>query len=173
MDMHLLPCLGCGGHFPETDGPTHRYLGSSPGCWACFGDVLAREYSDLRYHAVHRLTVDAYAVQHPGEPSPQTIRSVALHLMSLCAVLEQGATMHEATGVLQAAARDKERFVWLPPPASMGPMTVADVHKATDPQEHARLVRAWAASAWSAWAVHHEQVRTWLSDYRKTPSGRA
>lgn len=36
-------CVGCGGLFPEMDGPTHRYMESSPGCWAAYGEVLARE----------------------------------------------------------------------------------------------------------------------------------
>ena len=62
---------------------------SSPSCWAAYGEVLAREYNDPAFMAAHRLTVDAYAVQHPGRPSPQSIQSVALHLISLCLVLEQ------------------------------------------------------------------------------------
>jgi len=78
--MSLIACVGCGGLFPKTDGPTHRYMESSPGCWAYFGEVLAREYSDLQYLKVHRLTVDAYAIQHPGQLSPQCIRSVACQI---------------------------------------------------------------------------------------------
>lgn len=30
---------------PEIEGPTHRYLGTSPGCWATRGEVPEREYS--------------------------------------------------------------------------------------------------------------------------------
>ncbi len=58
-------CPGCGGSFDVSDGPTHRYLGASPGCWAVYGEVLAKEYSDAAYYRVHRLTVDAYSAQHP------------------------------------------------------------------------------------------------------------
>lgn len=165
--MPQTACPGCGGLFPETDGPTHRYMASSPGCWACFGDVLAREYGDLAYHRVHRLTVDAYAVQHPGRPSQQTIRSVALHLISLCAIFEQGVDLKRATKVIAHATRDRDRFVWLTPPASLGALTVADVEPARDPDEHARLVRAWAESAWNAWAPHHPTIRTWLGQVTK------
>ena len=75
---------------PNQSGPTHRYMESLPGCWAIYGEVLAREYSDLAYAAVHRLTVDAYAVQHPGQPSPQSIQSVGVHLLRLCLILEHG-----------------------------------------------------------------------------------
>jgi hypothetical protein len=45
--MRLVPCLGCGGLFPDGDGPTHRHMESSRGCWAAFGELSAREYGDL------------------------------------------------------------------------------------------------------------------------------
>lgn len=62
----LIKCIGCGALVPQVDGPTHRYMGSSPGCWHVYGEVLSREYSDRSFGALHRLTVDSYAVQHPG-----------------------------------------------------------------------------------------------------------
>lgn len=162
--MGLTVCIGCGGRFPAVDGPTHRYMESSPGCWACFGEVLAREYSDLQYQKVHRLTVDAYAVQHPGQPSLQSTRSVALHLISLCAIFEEGVEMRQATEVIQQAAKGKDRFRWLSLPSSRGALTVADVHPAEDAQEHARVVRQWAEAAWLAWSEHRPTIRKWLSE---------
>ena len=39
--------------------------------------------------AAHQLTVDAYAIQHPGKPSAQSIQSVCVHLISLYASLER------------------------------------------------------------------------------------
>ena len=74
---------------PAVEAPTHRYMESSPGCWAVYGEVLAREYSDPAFTGVHRHTVDAYAVQHPGKPSQQSIRSVGIHLVRLCLILER------------------------------------------------------------------------------------
>ena len=156
-------CNGCGGQFPETNGPTHAYLESTPGCWACYGEVLAREYSDPRYRSAHRLTVDTYAVQHPGQPSPQSIRSVALHLISLCAIFENGADLSAADKIIQQAAKNKDRFEWLPPPPSRGTLTIADVHLARDAQAHVQSVHEWASSAWTAWAAHHPRIRKWLS----------
>ena len=41
-------------------------------------------------------------------------------------------------------------------------MTVLDVLQAKTPREHDRLVRAWAADLWEAWAAHHGTVRAWL-----------
>jgi hypothetical protein len=144
------------------DGPTHRYMESSPGCWHAYGQVLAREYSDPAFGVLHRLTVDSYAVQHPGRPSPQTTQSVCLHLMSLCLVLERGLAAVYARRVMGAATRTKERFFWLTPPTSLGVVTIADVAGAVTPLQHEDRVRAWAESAWSAWAEHHTTVRGWV-----------
>ncbi len=135
---------------------------SSAGCWAAYGEVLTREYSDPAYSEFHRLSVDAYAVQHPGRPSRQSIRSVGLHLIRLCLVLEGGLDLRRANEAMRAAASAEDAFVWLEPPASPGDVTVADIQKAANPREHKNAVRAWASSAWSAWAAHHETVRGWL-----------
>ena len=35
------------------------------GCLKLFEEILAREFSDYRYGRIHRLTVDAYSLQHP------------------------------------------------------------------------------------------------------------
>lgn len=145
------------------DAPTHRYIGASPGCWALFGEVLAREYSDFRYGRVHRLTVDAYTAQHPGAPSAQSIQSVNLHLLGLHAVFERGVSLPEATQVLQRAAQHKREFVWLNPPPSLGTLTVRDVHAAKAPAEHEQRVRQWARSVWQAWAPYHEIVNRWAA----------
>ncbi|HVC37091.1 MAG TPA: DUF5946 family protein [Gammaproteobacteria bacterium] len=160
--MAMINCMGCGGSFADIKGPTHRYMESCPGCWAAYGEVLAREYSDPAYFQVHRLTVDAYAVQHPGQLSAQSIQSVAVHLIRLCLLLEQGLDMPHANAAMLTAVKSKGSYTWLAPPPSLGSMTIADVHGAKDAEEHKRLVRAWAASAWSAWSPHHETIHRWL-----------
>jgi hypothetical protein len=159
VDGGMTRCIGCGGLVPEMDGPTHRYLESSPGCWHLFGRVLALEYSDRAFGRLHRLTVDSYAVQHPGRHSPQTVQSVWLHLISLHLVVERGLEGGYATRVMATASRKKERFSWLTPPASLGDVTVVDVVDTATVAEHETRVRAWAGCAWSAWAEHHVTVR--------------
>jgi hypothetical protein len=156
--------MGCGAVLPETDGPTHRYLESSPACWAAYSQVLAREYaSPGLFQGVHRYTVDAYAVQHPGRPAAQSIQSVAVHLMSLCALIENGSTGEWATRLIGEAVRIKGGFTWLQPPGSMGALTVVDVLRAKGASEHERMAKEWAASAWGAWSAHHATVRSWVS----------
>jgi hypothetical protein len=123
--------------------------------------VLAREYADASYRESHRLTVDAYAVQHPGRPSPQSAQSVAVHLISLHLVLEKGFAAEKATGAIARAVRTGGPYMWMPPPPSRDLVTVAQVHGTTSAQAHVAAARDWAASAWTAWSAHHEQVRSW------------
>jgi hypothetical protein len=139
-------------------------MASSPGCWAAYGEVLAREYSDPAYWSVHRVTVDCYAVQHPGTPSPQSINSVGLHLIRLCATLERELPPDAAPNLLQRLANERRPLRWLEPPASLGPVTVADVHEAASAEEHRDRVMEWAAALWNAWSDHHAQIRAWLDD---------
>ena len=157
-------CVGCGAILEERDGPTHRYMESSPACWAIYGEVLAREYSDPDLMDIHRLSVDAYAVQHPGKESPSTINSVAIHLMRLCLLLEQGLDMRYANDAIKSLAKDKRSFSWLTPPSSLGAITVVELWKTRSTEEHRKIADAWAKSAWRAWAQHHDTIRKWLQE---------
>ena len=129
-------------------------MDSSPGCWAVYGEVLAREYSDPSYFGVHRLSVDAYAVQHPGATDRQSIQSVCLHLIRLCLFLEHGLTAENANDAMLEAGKQKHSLFWLEPPASLGSITAANVVKAATVEEHKAIVRAWAQSSWDAWEIH-------------------
>lgn len=157
----LKPCVGCGALMPDVDGPTHKYIGASPGCWAIYGEVLAKEYSDVLYYSAHQLTADTYAVQHPGAPSRQSIQSVAVHLVSLFGVLEGGFNYEQAVAIKQKLTKEREKFFWLEPPASLGEITILDVAKAKDAVEHKTVVREWATAVWRAWSPHHATVREW------------
>ena len=150
---------------PDVDGPVHRYIGASPGCWAAFGELSEKQLGDYRYGRSHQPAVDAYCVQHPGEPSPQAIRSVAVHLISLHVQLERGARPEELYAlrqrVVDLAKRGSKRLFWLEPPTSTGKVTVLDVLGAQDPAGHEELVLRWAREAWEAWSPHHETIRRW------------
>jgi hypothetical protein len=135
---------------------------SSSVCWAVFGEVLAREYSSLLYMKNHRMTVDAYAVQHPGEPNPRAMRSVCLHLCALHLVLDLQAVQSYATQLLGRLASSDPGYDWLEPPASLGEVTVLEVHRTTELETHLAAVERWARSAWQAWEVHHPTVRAWV-----------
>jgi hypothetical protein len=84
-------CLSCKVLVPAIEGPTHEYILSVPGCWQLYGEILAKEYMPENYDAdLHRITVDAYAAQHPGIPNRRAIQSVNVHLISLFAIFELG-----------------------------------------------------------------------------------
>jgi len=168
--MKVCACPACGGEYPDIQGPVHRYMTSSPGCWAVYGEILAREYNNPGFFEVHRLTVDAYAVQHPGSTDRQSIQSVGVHLVRLCLFLEHGLSAEHANDAMLKAAKNKHRFRWLKPPESLGGITAADVAKAGSIDRHKELVRAWAQSAWDAWSDHHQTVRSWLPAQQKRAS---
>ena len=128
-----------------------------------FEEVLALEYSDLTYGAVHLLTVDAHALQHSEDHGP---RSNAFHLLRLCTLLEHGAdpAIGRGAGWLQAQVEDKQSILFLEPPAGRGAVTIADVHGASTPGEHAEHVRCWAHSVWEAWEAYHDWARQWLKE---------
>jgi hypothetical protein len=154
-------CAGCGLELPAIDGPAHPYIGASAACWALYGELLAREYQDAELFARHQLTVDTYAVQHPGVEERRSAQSVGLHLMTLCLVLGRGADPADGS-LLHRRFVERPAWEWLEPPQPNGTMTVADVIAATSADKHHRLVGAWAADVWAAWAVHHARVRTWV-----------
>jgi hypothetical protein len=132
---------------------------ASPACRSLYCKVLAREYADrVLLKRAHRLAVDAYAVQHPGRASAQSIQSVAVHLMSLCAVLVEGADAAWATKLIREGVRNKDQFSWLVPPDSMGALTIVDVWRETDAVRHEARVAQWASAAWRAWSAHHATI---------------
>ena len=110
------PCPGCGALFPDVAGPTHRYMESSPGCRAAYGVVFAREYGDRAYFEVHRLSADAYAVQHSGRRSQQAIQSVGFPLSRGCLFLERGLAAEDANDAMLANVKARHRFAWLAQP---------------------------------------------------------
>lgn len=163
MTMSTVRCIGCGALVPDISGPTHEYMESSPGCWWAYGQVLARAYADPGFRAVLRLTVDTYAVQHPGRPNPNAIQSVCGHLVSLCLILEKGASLSFGEKGIRWATRNEGQIRWLTPPDSLGEITIIDIDPSASADEHAAQVRRWAHSAWAAWAEHHHTIREWTS----------
>lgn len=156
-------CPGCGLVLEASDGPTHAYIVSSAACWALFGEVIAKEYSDVAYGRWHQHTVDAYGAQHPGEDGPRQRQSVAVHLIALCLLLEHGRDDPRAMPyVRQHLAERPADLPWLSPPSADWATTVADVAAAATGEEHGRLVRRWAEDVWDGWSAHHDTVRAWV-----------
>lgn len=153
-------CPGCGSRLPAVEGPVHAYMTSSPACWAAFNAVMAREYSDPGLMAVHRLSVDAWAVQHPGDGSRRAIQSVGLHLARLMVQIDRGLEGDAANAAMLGFAARKSELPELPPRDGYA-LTVAEVVAAEAPDEHAAAVRRWAWAVWADWADQHDFIRGW------------
>ncbi|HRN68718.1 MAG TPA: DUF5946 family protein [Promineifilum sp.] len=160
----LIPCTGCGALVPNEDGPTHRYVGASPGCWAIHGEVLARGYSAPGFGDELMLQINSYCVQHPGTPSPQSIQSVCVHLIGLYLVLERNFDGRRALEAVRAAADGSRAFHWLEPPTHHYEVTILDIHRAGDPAAYAAALTEMARLTWAAWSNHHSQVRSWAAE---------
>ncbi len=154
----LQKCFGCGGFFPETSGATHKYMLSTAGCWSAYGDLLVREYENpVLFGAVHRLTVDAYALQHPGDVSDRrAIQSVWVHYAALHLAFEKKRPLADIPPVMQKLAGGS--FPPLPTIPAGFAVTHADVI-AGPVDNHAALVRDWARCAYDAWSALSQPVK--------------
>jgi hypothetical protein len=151
-------CPDCKAALPTVDADRHPYLGGSAACWALYGRLLAKEYGDPAYMRAHRMTVDAYAAQHPGLPEPRTIQSIHVHLVGLYLTLERRLDADFARKVIARVTLQKDRLHWLTPPGSLGGVTVADVMAAATADDHQAAVTRWACAVWEAWRSHHDEV---------------
>jgi len=155
----LVACVGCRGLVPDEDGPVHRYMTASPGCWRIYTELGA---VSMPATARSALTVDAYAVTHPGVPGPQSTPSVWIHLVALCFVVERGCPVEQAVRLRRVGADAFDHWPWLDRPESMGDVTVVDVDRAVEAGDNAvatELVDGWIDAAWGAWSVHHRSIR--------------
>jgi len=153
---NFVTCPGCGAYVEALEEPVHGFFGAAAGCWKVYGMVLEREYGEYQCpEDAHRLTVDAYAAQHPGKPGPREQRLVNSHLMSLYLYLEQGADHGKIVQAVQALNESEDDLPWLTPPKPIGKRTVLDVLKAKSLEEHTAAVDAWARDVWAAWSPHH------------------
>lgn len=150
-------CFACGGSFVAVEGPTHKYMLSSSGCWKAYGEVLAREYeSPMLFDAVHRLTVDAYALQHPGDASDRRARqSVWVHYAALYLSLRKQEDRWRIPSVMQKLTR--RTYPALPPTPAQFDVTLEDVLTQGE-TNHVSAVKAWADCTFEAWAELEDQT---------------
>jgi hypothetical protein len=167
----LETCPGCQVVLPAIEnGATHRYMTSSAACWAIFNSLNDPE-RPLAPRAFNNLIVDAYAVQHPGTPSDQTINSVAIHAMVLYGILERGFQPDLALWLRQRPGRVKStekhsRFHWLTPPAFDSSLNVAVVAAGRTPLERSELIERWVKDVWSRWSeAHGQQIEIWFNQF--------
>jgi hypothetical protein len=179
----LSPCPGCGALFPHFEGPTHRYIGASAGCWALLNWLAtnggpdttgliaqSRIPENLVEVPVHSdalpldaLFGDAYGVQHHGEDSPQAIQSVAVHLLNLHGIIS-GKTTNPGWPIGRAL-RTRCVFHKLKPPAVGSMLTIRHLFPGggvITPVTRSQYI----ASVYEAWiAPHRSTVEQWYERY--------
>lgn len=164
------PCPGCGAMLPPLDGPTHRYIGASPACWALYTALGVGE-PPLAPAPMNGLLVDAYAAQHPGTPSPQAIQSVAVHLLTLHGVFAGGVGVERALWLRLEALHERSgsrrgRFSWLEPPDFTGSLNVAGIVREPTPEARAAAVARYVESVYRAWAdAYGATVAAWYETF--------
>jgi Family of unknown function (DUF5946) len=156
----MVDCVGCRGRVPDIDGPIHRYMTASPGCWQAYTELMAGGLPSIPEAG---LAVDAYAVTHPGVRGPQSTPSVWVHLITLCCTLERGWPVERAVSLRRFGADSFAGWSWLERPERMGDVTAIDVSSSVrtgDGAAVAALTRRWVHVAWDAWSDHHAAVRS-------------
>ncbi len=86
---------------------------------------------------------------------------MGVHLARLCLFLERELTAEKANAAMLRVGKTKASMFRLTRPQSLGSVTVVDVLATQGTEQHTRVVRQWANSAWEAWSEHHETVRLW------------
>lgn len=133
------------------------------GCLEIFEEILAREFSDYRYGKIHRLTVDAYSLQHPDRYM-RSGKSFAAHLTGMCAALEGGDALEINRAVQRWLGTNPKVEKPAHLPERRGSLNVTCLRDVADAGEHAGRVREWARDVWGAWAEHHDLARRLISE---------
>jgi len=133
------------------------------GCLNLFEEILAKEFSDYRYGRIHRLTVDAYSLQHPDKYM-RSGKSFAAHLTGICAAVEREDVFTVNRVVQKWLSTNPQINKPAHIPERRGALTISYIHTAGDAKEHIERVREWALDVWSAWSEHHDLARRLISE---------
>ena len=143
-------------------------LSSRTKCKEIFETILLKEFSNFRYAKVHRLTVDAYSLQHP-DVYMKSAKSYAAHLTGMCCAIEYG-NDPELLRLLQKWLNGKKHLVRPKNLKNFGHLTISHVADAKNSSEHERLVREWANDVWNAYQVYHELAKNWIDTAKQNHS---
>lgn len=146
--------------------------GGKAACLRLFEEVIEREFADYRYGRVHRLTVDAYSMQHPDDYM-RSPKSFVAHLTGLYAAVES--QNPEFTNQVVQKWLSTNPRIQKPAaiPEMRGDLTIYFVHSADKPDQHVEYVRQWAVEVWKAWSGHHYLAKQWADIAELAVAGRS
>lgn len=169
--QHPTPCPGCGALLAPLDGPTHRYIGASPACWALYTALQSAGEPPLAPAPANALLVDAYAAHHPGIPSPPAIQSVAVHLLTLHGIFAHGLGIDQALWIRREALQERSgsrhgRYTWLEPPDFSAVPTIAEVVSEPTPIARTAALGHYIKAVYQAWiAAHGTTIANWYAQF--------
>jgi hypothetical protein len=140
-------------------------LESPQECKEFFDGTLVKEFSDIHFVSVHRLTVDTYSLQHP-EQYMVSVKSFAAHLTGMCCAMEYG-NDSELLRTLQQWLNGKAQLQKPDLIRNVGNLKITHIVKAKDGKDHAMLVQEWARDVWDAYGVYHPLVREWVEKAKR------
>jgi hypothetical protein len=146
-------CGGCG----------RIVQGGTQGCQARYEELLARDYEEAAFFAVHRMFVDTYSLQHP-ERYCVSAKSLAAHLVGLGQILEEGISAASGGPALRDWLDGKRELDKPPLPEARGEITLGDLEAIEEPGPWCDAMRAWAVSTWQAYADLHQVARLWATE---------
>lgn len=167
----LEQCPDCKVWLLAVSGAAHRYVGASPACWGVFSALVNGGEPPLAPHPLNSLLLDAYMVQHPGQPSDQAVQSVAVHLLALFGVLERSVAPEQVLWIRQRAVRGDAqqrhvRFTWLTPPDFTGSPTISDIAAGATPETRTSNGVHYTKTIWGLWtSAHGATIAEWYDRY--------
>lgn len=161
--------LACGGPAVTEErcgGCGRRVEGGSEGCQTRYEELLARDYEQAAFFAVHRMFVDTYSLQHP-ERYCRSAKSLAAHLVGLGQILEDGIPAATGAPALRDWLDGKRELDKPPLPEARGAITLGDVEGIDEAGAWRVAVQAWAVSTWRAYSELHPLARRWAAEAGK------
>ena len=145
-------------------------LESEVECKQYFETIIAKEFSDFRYAKLHRLTVDAYSLQHP-DPYMLSAKSFVAHLTGMCCFMEHGGDRDLLRTLQQWLGGRREDLEKPELLEDLGELTIAHITETTEGAEHERRVGEWATDIWRAYAIYHDLAQDWIKTAKREQGG--
>lgn len=158
-----IPCPACG-FIGATEGPAHAYMSPSPACWARYGEILAREYSDPGYWQAHRLLTDAYCGAHSLGADRRARQSLWIHLSALMLHFVDAVAEPAIVAFLRRAAKSGHAFPALDAPEAARRVSYDRVYAAQSATAHQDAVEDYARAVLASWALHHGAFRSLIEE---------
>lgn len=127
--------------------------------------MQADELTRFGYPDAHRLVVDAYMAQHPGDGHDRRDRqSVFFHLASICALTERSLPLGFASRLLSRLTEGRPELPLLTRSSSPGELNVLHMVGAADLDDYTSRAQEWAAAVWDSWREQYDLIRAGLDE---------